>query len=38
MPLIAAPNIHSGAATTVTLATQVAEQVGGDARAFAFLD
>jgi len=31
------PNSRSGAVTTVTLAIQVAAQIGGDVRAFAFL-
>jgi hypothetical protein len=31
------PNSRSGAVRTVTLAIQAAAQIGGDARAFAFL-
>jgi len=31
------PGSRSGAVTTVTLAIQVAAQIGGDVRAFAFL-
>jgi hypothetical protein len=31
------PNSGPGAVTTVTLAIQVAAQIGGDVRAFAFL-
>jgi hypothetical protein len=31
------PDSRSGAVTTVTLAIQVAAQIGGDVRAFAFL-